>query len=185
MVFISRLIRVLLLDIRAYEEIEHDKSAIWQAILVVILAGIAVGINSYASLSTGNFELSNLVMALKVTGVDLLIWVIMSFIIYIIGSKLFATSNTKTNLGEFLRVLGFASAPGIFRVLVIVPSVGPFVWVVVWVWRFVAMVIAVRQAMDFENTWRAIWVCVFGLITYFLVYVILIFALQLPKPLFN
>lgn len=185
MVFISRLIRVLLLDIRTYEEIEQDKSAIWQAVLVVILAGIAAGIDSYASVSTGIFEISNLRELIFGAGVDLLGWVIMSFIIYIIGSKLFATSDTDTNLGELLRVLGFASAPGIFRVLIFVPGISPFVWIVVWIWRFVAMIIAVRQAMDFENTWRAIWVCVFGLITYFIVYLILIFALQLPKPIFN
>jgi len=55
---------------------------------------------------------------------------------------------------------------------------------VIWVWRLVAMIIAVKQALDFKNTWSAIWVCVVGLIAYLLLYIILL-AYGLPKPIWS
>ena len=36
------------------------------------------------------------------------------------------------------------------------PGIGPIVLGVVSVWMLVAMVLAVRQALDFTTTWRAV-----------------------------
>ena len=44
----------------------------------------------------------------------------------------------------------------------IIPGLGPIVFSVAGVWMLVAMVIAVRQALDYSNTWRAIGVCAIG-----------------------
>ena len=178
--FITRLIRALLLDINLYEEIENDKSSIYQSMAVVLLASLVAGIYTY-----------------KLGGVDGLIigtvlafagWIVMSFLIYIVGTKLFPNTETKTDIWEILRVLGFAGAPGIFLLLALIEQLSSFIWViilVIWGWRLVAMIIAVKQALDFKNTWSAIWVCVIGLIAYLLVYLILLFAYGLPKPIWS
>jgi hypothetical protein len=111
----------------------------------------------------------------------------MSFLIYIVGTKLFPDTETKTDVAEILRVLGFAAAPGIFILIALIPGISKLVWIiilVIWVWRLVAMIIAVKQALDFKNTWSAIWVCVVGLIAYLLVYIILL-AYGLPKPIWS
>lgn len=113
------------------------------------------------------------------------LWVLLALLIYLIGTKLFPESETRTDQGEILRVLGFASAPGIFRVFALIPYLTPVVFLVVWVWTLVAMIVAVRQALDFKNTWNAIWVCVVGLIAYWLVYIILLFAFDIPKPIWS
>jgi hypothetical protein len=84
-----------------------------------------------------------------------------------------------------MRVLGFASAPGIFRIFAVVHHFTAIVLLIVWVWTLVAMIIGVRQALDFKNTWNAIWVCVVGLITYWLVYMIFYFAYGLPRPVWS
>ena len=52
-----------------------------------------------------------------------------------------------------MRTLGFAQSPGVFRILGGVPGVGPLVLFIVSVWMLVAMVIAVRQALDYTTTW--------------------------------
>jgi hypothetical protein len=59
-----------------------------------------------------------------------------------------------------LRVVGFAQAPGLFSVLAIIPFFGWLVRFVVWVWTLIALVIAVRQALDYEDTLKAVLVCV-------------------------
>ena len=177
--FISRLIRALLLDINLYEEIEHDKNSIWQAMLVVFLASFAAGIYTY---NYGSAR--GLVVGTIVTFAG---WLLMSFIIYIVGTKLFPDTETKTDFSEILRVLGFAAAPGIFILLAYPRFLSGFTWVIIliiWVWRFAAMIVAIKQALDFKNTWSAIWVCVVGLIAYLLVYILLL-AYGLPKPIWS
>ena len=61
-----------------------------------------------------------------------------------------------------MRPLGFAQAPGLVRVVGILPGVGSLVFGVVSIWTLVAMVIAVRQALDYTSTWRAVSVCLVG-----------------------
>jgi len=162
-----------------YEEIENDKSSIVQAMLVVFLASLAAGIYTYVLGGT-----RGLVVGTIVTFAG---WVLMSFLIYIVGTKLFPDTETKTDVSEILRVLGFAAAPGILILIALIPVISKLFWIVIlviWVWRLVAMIIAVKQALDFKNTWSAIWVCVIGLIAYLLVYIILL-AYGLPKPIWG
>ncbi len=178
--FLSRIIRALLLDINLYEEVENDKSSIWQSMGVVFLASLAAGIYTYKLGGLSGLFIGTI---LSFGG-----WIVMSFLIYLVGTKLFPSTETKTDIGEILRVLGFAASPGIFLLVALIPVISSFVWViilVIWVWRLVAMIIAVRQALDFKNTWSAIWVCVIGLIAYLLVYIILLFAYGLPKPIWS
>jgi hypothetical protein len=180
LVFISRIIRALLLDINLYEEVENDKSSIWQSMVVVFLASLAAGVYTY---NLGGVKGLIVGTVLAFAG-----WIVMSFLIYLIGTKLFPGTETKSDIAEIMRVLGFAGAPGIFLLVALLPVINNFVWIVIlviWIWRLVAMIIAVRQALDFKNTWSAIWVCVIGLIAYLLVYIILLFAYGLPKPIWT
>jgi hypothetical protein len=68
-----------------------------------------------------------------------------------------------------LRTIGFSSAPGLIRVLGIIPGLRALLFLVAGIWMLVAMVIAVRQALDYTSTWRAIGVCVIGWVVQLLV----------------
>jgi hypothetical protein len=73
--------------------------------------------------------------------------------------------RTEADWGQLLRTIGFSSAPGILRVIgVFLP--GPtwvgLMFLVVATWMLIAMVIAVRQALDYERTTRALVVCALG-----------------------
>lgn len=175
---IQRILRALTLDPELYEEVEHDKSAMWQALLIMLISSIATGL--------GTFKIGGVWGLVVATVLSFVGWLVMAFLIYVIGTKLFPESQTRTTIGELVRVLGFASAPGIFRILaVLIPFLSALLLLLIWVWIFVAMVVATRQALDFKNTWNAIWVCVVGIIAYGLVYVILLFAYGLPKPIWS
>ena len=67
--------------------------------------------------------------------------------------------QTRTNVGELLRTIGFAASPGILRIFGMVPAIGGTIYVMSTVWMLVAMVIAIRQALDYNSTGRAIVVC--------------------------
>lgn len=148
------MIRAARLDVQLYEEVEADQAAMGQAMAVVILSGVAAGIGSAAN--------GGLLGIVTGTIAALAGWYIWAFLTYFIGTKFFPEPQTKADHGELLRTLGFASAPGLIRVLGIIPGLTALVFAIAGVWMLVAMVIAVRQALDYESTWRAIGVCVVG-----------------------
>ncbi len=92
----------------------------------------------------------------------LVAWYIWAFLTYFIGTKLLPEPQTQASYGELLRTIGFASSPGLIRVLGIIPALAPFVFLIAGIWMLVAMVIAVRQALDYHSTLRAVGVCVIG-----------------------
>jgi len=164
--FIARIIRAAKLESRLYEEVETDKDATSQALVVVLLSSLAasIGASTYAGLG-------GLVMGL----VALLAWYVWTFWTDIIGSKLFPVSQTSASHRKLWRTLGFASAPGVFRVFGALPGLTGIAFLVAAVWMLIAAVIAVRQAFDYTSTVRAASVCVPG----WLVYVFPLFFLLL------
>ena len=66
-------------------------------------------------------------------------------------------------MGQLLRTLGFAQAPGLLQVVGALPGVNPLgITLLLAVWWLATTVVAVRQALDFTSTGRAIAVCVTG-----------------------
>ena len=152
--FKDRIIRAAKLDPNLYEEVEADEGAMRQAVWVVVLAGVAAGIGSS---STGGFAGLLMGTIFSLTG-----WFIWAYLTYFIGTKLLPEPQTKSNPGELLRTIGFASSPGLIRVLGIIPALTKLIFLVASVWMLVAMVIAVRQALDYQSTLRAVGVCAIG-----------------------
>ena len=151
---IERMIRAAKLDVSLYEEVESDIGAMGQAMTVVVLSSLAAGIGS---LSVGG--LKGIVLGL----ISALIgWFIWAYITYLIGTKLLPEPQTKADHGELLRTIGFASAPGVIRILGIIPGLIGIVSSVAAIWMLIAMVIAVRQALDYQSTLRAVGVCLIG-----------------------
>jgi hypothetical protein len=137
-----------------YEEVEADRGATLQALAVVVLSAVATGI--------GALRNSGLEGILWHTLVDVVVWYAWAWVAFMIGTRLLPTAETRSDLGELLRTLGFASAPGILRIAALVEPLSFGVFTVCGIWMLVAMVVAVRQALDYESTARAIAVCAIG-----------------------
>lgn len=151
----NRMIRAAKLDIGLYEEVEADTGATGQAMLVVVLSSVAAGIGS----AGGGAGLKGLLVG---TIAALAAWYIWAFLTYVIGTKLLPEAQTEADVGQLLRTIGFSSSPGLLRILGIIPGVTGIVFLGCAVWMLVAMVIAVRQALDYHSTGRAIAVCLIG-----------------------
>ena len=165
--FGNRIIRAAKLDVALYEEVEADKSSLGQAMGVVILSSIAAGIGST---SAGILEmLIGVVVALAG-------WYIWAYLTYFIGTKFLPEPQTKADHGELLRTIGFSSSPGLIRVLGVVPVMREIVFLIAAIWMLVAMVIAVRQALDYTGTLRAIGVCAIGWIIQAVMFGLLFFV---------
>ena len=162
---IDRIIRACKLDANLYEEVEADKGATGQAIGVVVLSSIAAGIGSI-----GKEWHINILMG---TVIALIGWFVWAYSTYLVGTKVFPESQTKADPGELVRTIGFASSPGLIRILGVIPGLTEVVYLGAFVWMLMAAVIAVRQALDYTSTLRAIGVCVIG-------WVVQLFILVLP-----
>ena len=66
------------------------------------------------------------------------------------------------DVGELLRTIGFASTPWLLRIFGVLPGVTVPAFAIAAVWMLAAMVVAVRQALDYTSTSRAIAVCLVG-----------------------
>jgi hypothetical protein len=151
--FAGRALRAARLDAKLFEEVENDSRATAQAAGVVVLAAIAAGVGSGAR---GVGELLLGTMAALVS------WFVWAYLAYWIGTRLFPEPTTRANHGELLRTVGFASAPGVVRVLGVIGPVRGLVFFGAGLWMLVATVIAVRQALDYKSTWRAAGVSAIG-----------------------
>jgi hypothetical protein len=153
---LQRLLGAAALDTAIYEEVEADPAATVQAFGVVIFASLAAGIGAMrigAITIAGVFYYSS---------VALVAWVAWALVIFEIGARLMPAPQTRVDVGQLLRTIGFAATPGLLRVLGIMPAVAIPVFAITSIWMLLAMIVAVRQALDYQSTLRAVAVCVLG-----------------------
>lgn len=173
--YINRMIRAAKLEPGLYEEVEADKSAMGQAMGVVVLSSLAAGIGIITTQGFGGILLGTITALIS--------WYIWAFLTYLIGTKLLPEPQTRADQGELLRTIGFSSAPGFIRALGILPFLRGIVFFAAGIWMLVAMVVAVRQALDYTSTLRAVGVCLIGWLIQMLVILAIIALLGgTPAP---
>ncbi|MEA3501464.1 MAG: YIP1 family protein [Actinomycetota bacterium] len=171
---IRNMIRAGALDIEFYNHAERATSLTRQAFVVVVVANGLAAVGSWIGyentqdmlggdiwnsirgwLGIGRFPMPSEGGIFVMVGVGILLaivgWVVWAVITSLIGTKVF---KGTTDVGEMLRVLGFAQAP---RVIGVIPFLGP----VAAVWVLVASVVAIREGLDF-STGRAIGTAIGG-----------------------
>lgn len=166
--FIGRVLGAAKLDAAIYEEVESDKGAIVQAMAVVLVSSLCAGLGS-AARSGQEGQVGLVAGALAA----LLGWVIWAVTTYLIGTRMLAEPQTSSSVGEMMRVTGFASAPGIIRIFAFIPVLGPIIDWGASLWMLAAFVVAVRQALDYNRTFRAILVCLFGWVIFIVIQLLL------------
>ena len=168
----ERMLGAAKLDAATYEEVEADTTATPQAMLVVVLASVAGGVGAIRAMGVGGVLLAALA--------SLIGWYVWAFVTYFVGTRILPGAKTEADVGQLLRTIGFSASPGLIRVLGIVPGLGTLVQFVASLWMLVAMVVAVRQALDYESTGRAVAVCVIGFVLNFAVLFLLGKLLGIP-----
>jgi hypothetical protein len=156
--FGERLIGAARLDPMVYEDVEADVSATRQAVLVVCLSGVSLAIGR----ANAGIEGVASSMLREMVG-----WLLISAIVYVIGDKILRGSATW---GELLRTIGFAQAPGLLAALSWYPPINAPVRYGIATWKLFAVVVAIRQALDFdERDWgtaRALLTAGLGFVVY-------------------
>ena len=161
---LSRMIGAALLRSDTYEDVEHDRSATLQALLVVILVSISSGVGA---LLQDEVDIVDALVFGVIFGV--VSWAVWALTTWIVGSTILKTAATEANWGQLARGTGFAQTPGIFSFLVFVPGIGWLIGLVILIWKLAAMLIAVRQCLDYTSTWRAFFVVLIAAIPWLII----------------
>lgn len=147
--FANRVAGALRLQPATFEDLEHDPRATGQAAIIIAAVAIARGI---AVRSHTGFAF---LLLFGFVG-----WAVGSAVIWIVGTRLLRGRNTEADLGQLLRTVGFAQTPNVLAIAGVVPVLGWVLGIIGMLWSLAALVVAVRQALDYEDTVRAMVVCV-------------------------
>jgi uncharacterized membrane protein YGL010W len=155
--YLQRLIGAAALDVAIYEEVEADRSATGQALSVVLLFGLAVGVGFLGLTQPGGPYVARAVVTMLAFVAGWLAWALLTFQV---GVRLMPAPGTQSDTGELARTLGFSASPGFLCVFGALPGLAQPVVIIVLIWMLASMIVAVRQALDYRSTGRAIAVCI-------------------------
>ena len=165
---LGRMLGAARLNVHTFEEVEQDQGATMQALLVVVLVTIASLVGGMLAGEEFNIVRGLVFGAIR----GMAAWALWALVTWIVGSTILATKETKANWGELARCTGFAQTPGILSVFVFVPGVGWAIGLLVFFWQFAAMMVGVRQALDYTSTWRAFFVILISFIPVAILFII-------------
>ena len=154
--FANRILGAMRLDPRVYEEVEANRGTMPQAVAIVLLASVAGGVGLV------DVHAPDLMALITQSVGALLGWVSWALLMYSVGTWFLPEPQTRADAGELLRTLAFAGAPGLLRIFGVIPGVGLAIYAIASIWMLLAMIVAVRQALDYRGTGRAVAVCVIG-----------------------
>lgn len=148
----ERIKGVLALDSGTFDEIEHDPTAITQAIVIVVVSSILAAIGgSFGEVLFGvgiGIDANTTLRFVSIAVWAILAWVVWSAIAWLIGTKIFEGNATLT---EVMRVVGFAYAPLAFQILGVIPIVGAVMPWIVAIWSVAAVFVAASVVLDLES----------------------------------
>jgi hypothetical protein len=167
----QRIMGVFKLDKATFAEIEGDQSATSQAAIVVVLVALVAGIGAAVAAVMLNRTMPGLMEGLSESGIEgldlsmvpqmspvgaflnavigaILSWLVWSALTYFIGTKLFGAT---ADMGEMLRVIGFAQAPRLLSGLSFIPCLGGILSLVGLVWALAASFVGIREGLDLDT----------------------------------
>lgn len=154
----GRMLRAARLDPALYEEVEADRAATGQAFAVVLLVAVAAGVGSFHNGGFGGIAASAVAWLVG--------WYAWARTTWWIGTRLLPGPETQADTGELLRTLGFSSSPGLLLAFALYEPLAAAIFLVCGLWMLAGMVVAVRQALDYRGSLRALAVCAIGFPVY-------------------
>ena len=171
---LNRMLGAARLSVVTFEDVERDSSATIQALIIVIMVALASGIGELLS---GDADILRALVFGVIRGI--VSWAIWALIAMFVGTKILKTDQTEADWGQLARCTGFAQTPGILTVLIFLPAfIGTAIGVIALFWQLAAMVIAVRQSLDYTSTLRAFFVILIAFIPVAIINALLFWLLR-------
>jgi hypothetical protein len=159
--FGERVVGAMTLKASTFQEVEQDTTAMGQAVGVIALAAVSTAIGN---VWYGGF--TGIVTGVLMSIIGYAVW---ALVVWLVGTRVMPDPATKADFPETFRTVAFAAAPGILGIVTIIPLLGWLLLFILWLWQIAAMVIAVREVLDYTDTVKAVIVVVIGFVVNFVV----------------
>ena len=170
--FFNRFVRAARLDVELYKEIVADPLTLNQAWITVLIYCMAASWGTFGGVGAVGTNIAMIT--------TLISWYIWAFFTYFAATRFLRENQVEYNRSArkaVIRAMGFASAPGVVRLLGVIPGLGIVILAVATIWMIVASTIAVKQALNIESTYRAAAACTLAWIISAFVQLVLFTAL--------
>lgn len=141
--FLPRAWGTMRLDLPTIEAIERDDGATVQAVVLVALVGLANGIGVWQTEEIGALGF--------VTGPagNVIGWLVFAGVAYAVGTGVLPGEGTEVeaSAGGVVRTVGFAQAPNVLGVAVVIGTLGQVLSFAGLVWTLVCGIAALRVAL--------------------------------------
>lgn len=154
--FLNRLFRAAKLNTDLYQEVISDAGTMFQAMMAVFVYSASTAYGGFARAGVAGI---NFAMITTLIG-----WYIWAFSTYFIGTRLLSEDDIRTDRKAVLRAMGFATAPGLFRLAGLIPDMAGISFIISSIWIIAAAVLAVKLVLNFKSIYRAAGACILGLI---------------------
>ena len=160
--------------------------AVVVAVLVAVVSEMVSGGSGLGQLMIRSYRFGDVRTAFAtLLTISLIGYAVWAVVVTIVGTKLMPEPTTKADFAETFRTIAFAASPGVFNVLAIIPFLGPLLSFLISLWSLVIMVIAIRVALDYSNTGRAIIVAIIGFIVYWIAVAVIMTPILLGSLVFG
>jgi len=149
--FFSRMISAAKLDSSLFKELANDPKTQGQSVWVVAVFAMATGF--------GMFSRSGATAVNSCLATTFFAWYVWAFTLYFVSTYLFGDYVSKSDRKTVMRVMAFASAPGVLRLLGVIPQVGGILFIFTSVWIIAASVIGIKSAFNIPHTGKVILLC--------------------------
>ena len=145
---IKRMARVMIFDGQLYEDVREGQTATLEALAVVILGGMSIALGLILGVASENDLAGRGVILFRSLSAAIAGWMAVSLLAMVIGRLL----RRKTTLTHTLRAVGYANAPGIFTIVIVVASSNQsfalMLNALILIWVMLAMSQAISRSID-------------------------------------
>ncbi len=143
----ERILGSIKLSVDTYDQVESDMSLMKEAILLVLLSGVAGSIGVLEKVGLFPIVLGFIAW--------ITYWMVLTLFTYVLGITLFRVQTTYVQKSQFIRVMCYAQAPGLLRIFGLIPGLGLMILILSLLWQTLASIVGVKHSLNYDSYWRA------------------------------
>ena len=154
--FLYNVYRSIRLDKSLYKDPKSfENLSLYYSALIMILCGIAGGLAKNSVIESYNLHFIQATSIYYSGLANLFPWILWSFLVYIIGVKIFPENEIRINFKKVLIIVGYAHAPILFRYFIFVPKLIIPIIFITELWFLLSLIIGVREVFNYRTKMKS------------------------------
>jgi hypothetical protein len=174
----KRMQRAIVLDQPFFEQVVADASLQGQSVWAVAIYAMATAFGTFSMIGGAAVNIGLIT--------TILAWYIWAFSVFYFGTRLLGPMTDGADRKTIMRVIAFASAPGVIRLLGILPKTTMIILAASSIWILIAAVMGLKKVFTQTTTVKITMICVgtwcAGTLFQLIVLVVLLAVFGISEP---